>query len=430
MIPELRDISISNFHFIHAADIHLDSPLRGLSRYDEVPAEEVRGATRTAFDNLIAYACDEAVDFMVIAGDLFDGDWKDMSTGLYFARAMGKLAAADIPVYWLAGNHDAVSVLTRSLPWPDTVHQFKPRRSHTRTIPHLGVAIHGQSFSNAHVADNLAAAYPERLEHHFNIGLLHTALAGHQGHKPYAPCTVDDLRARHYDYWALGHVHDFTVVAERPYIVFPGNLQGRNIRETGPKGAVHVEVEDGAVVRLHHVPLDTVRWLRAEVDCTPARTLDEVDAAIRTALARRYAELSDGRPVIARVVLTGLTPLAGALQERRAVHRDTVRALAAAVAPDLWIEKVQLEATLPGPPPLADGGAVEDIIALLAEIRGTPELAEDVKADLASFLTAARDAGEFDDDSLTAMAARGDWPALLAAAGTALEARLTGMGAE
>lgn len=420
---------MGGFHFLHAADIHLDSPLHGLSRYDGVPAEEVRGATRAAFDNLIAYACDQAVDFVLIAGDLFDGDWKDMGTGLYFARAMGKLAAANIPVYWLAGNHDAVSSLTRSLPWPDTVHAFKPRRSHTHVIDHLGVAIHGQSFSNAHVTENLAAAYPERLEHHFNIGLLHTALDGHPGHAPYAPCTVDDLQARHYDYWALGHVHDFTVVSEWPYIVFSGNLQGRHIRETGPKGAVHVEVEDGAVARLRHVPLDTLRWLRVEVDCAAARTMDEVDAAIRTALARKHAELSDGRPVVARVVLTGSTPLAGALQERRAERRDAVRALAAAVAPDLWIEKVQLEVAMPGPSP-ADGGPAEDFMALLADIRQSPDLAEELKADLLPFLTAASKAGDFDDDSLAALAAGNDWPALLAVAGSALEARLTGTGVE
>ncbi|MBK1836015.1 DNA repair exonuclease [Azospirillum sp. YIM B02556] len=416
---------MGSFHFLHAADIHLDSPLHGLSRYDGVPAEEVRGATRAAFDNLVAYACDQAVDFLLIAGDLFDGEWKDMGTGLYFARAMGRLAAAGIPVYWLSGNHDAASALTRSLPWPDTVKQFKPRRSHTHVIDHLGVAIHGQSFPNAHVTDNLAASYPDRVEHHFNIGLLHTALTGHPGHATYAPCTIDDLRARHYDYWALGHVHDFTVVAEAPYIVFPGNLQGRNIRETGPKGVVHVEVEDGAVARLTHVPLDTVRWLRVEVDCTGADRMDEVHAATRTALAVRHADLSDGRPTVARVVLTGSTSLAGKLQDGRATQRDTVRALAAAVAPDLWIEKVQLDVTMPGSAPVADGAA-EDIMALLAEVRQSPELAQDLKADLLPFLTAAAKAGEFDEDSLAAMATRDDWQALLAIAGSALEARLTG----
>lgn len=102
---------MKDFRFLHAADIHLDSPLHGLSRYDGVPADEVRGATRAAFDNLVQRAIDEPVDFVVIAGDLFDGDWRDMGTGLYFARAMGRLDQAGIPVFVLAGNHDAESVI-------------------------------------------------------------------------------------------------------------------------------------------------------------------------------------------------------------------------------------------------------------------------------------------------------------------------------
>ena len=112
---------MTDFRFLHAADIHLDSPLYGLSRYDGLPEDDIRGATRAAFDNLVQRALDEAVDFVVIAGDLFDGEWKDMSTGLYFARAMGRLDQAVIPVFLLAGNHDAESVLTRSVPWPPTL---------------------------------------------------------------------------------------------------------------------------------------------------------------------------------------------------------------------------------------------------------------------------------------------------------------------
>lgn len=413
-----------SFQFLHVADIHLDSPLNGLARYDGVPAEEVRGATRAAFDKLITYACQEAVDFVLIAGDLFDGDWKDMGTGLYFARAMGRLAAAGIPVYIIAGNHDAVSVLTKSLPNPANVHQFKPRRAETVVIDRLRVAIHGRSFAKVEETENFAAAYPDRLEHHFNIGMLHTALTGHEGHATYAPCSVDDLRARHYDYWALGHVHDFAVVDEHPHIVFPGNLQGRHIRETGPKGAVHVEVEDGAI-RLRHVPFDTLRWTRIAVDCSAAQTLDEIDAATRTALARRHEEEADGRPLIARVVLTGVTPLAGDLRERQTVHRDTVRALAMAVAPELWIEKVQLEVT----PPVARSsapGMAEDFAALLAEAAGDPAFAEELKRDLAPFLLAAAKAGELDGDSLAGLAQGEDWPRLLSIAGGALTARLSG----
>jgi len=416
---------MTTFNFLHVADIHLDSPLNGLARYDGVPAEDVRGATRAAFDNLIVHALDKAVDFVLIAGDLFDGDWKDMGTGLYFARAMGRLAAAGIPVYVLGGNHDAVSVLTRSLPWPDNVHQFKSRRAETLVVDRLRVAIHGRSFAVAQATENLAGSYPDRVEHHFNIGMLHTALNGREGHAPYAPCTLDDLRARHYDYWALGHVHEFAVLDEHPHIVYPGNLQGRHIRETGPKGAVHVEVEDGTVVRLRHVPFDTVRWSRIEVDCGSLQTAEDVEATIRAALSRRHAEAADGRPLIVRVVLTGTSALAGDLRERSTALRDNVRALATAAAPDLWIEKVQVEVVPPRSPTVAVAVA-DDFAALLAESGTDPAFAAELKRDLAPFLLAAAKAGEFESDSLVALAERGEWSRLLAIAGGALTARLSG----
>ncbi len=416
---------MARFHFIHAADIHLDSPLHGLARYEGVPAEEVRGATRAAFDNLIQRACDEAVDFMLIAGDMFDGDWKDMGTGLYFARAMAKLAAADIQIYLLAGNHDAASVLTRQLPWPDNVHLFNTRRPQTHVIERLGVAIHGQSFANAQVLDNLAASYPAALENHFNIGLLHTALTGHEGHAPYAPCTLQDLIAKGYDYWALGHVHEQAVLGERPHIVYPGNLQGRHIRETGPKGAVLVEVQDRMVVGLDHIPLDVVRWAQVEVDCTGARTLDDVNTATRAALAHHHARQSDGRAMIARITLTGHTPLVGLLRDREMALRDEVRALAAAVAPDLWIEKLRVAASPPSVT-VSDAMVAEDFLALLAEAAVDPDLADALSRDLHPFLADAAKALEEQGDGPAALAARGDWAALLSIAGTALNARLAG----
>src|SRR5690606_3435278 len=134
--------SVRDFRFIHAADIHLDSPLRGLSRYEGLPEDGIRGATRGAFDNLVRSAIEEAVDFVLIAGDLFDGEWRDMGTGLYFARAMGRLSQSGIPAFILAGNHDAASVITRSVPWPPNVRLFGARTPETHLLPELGVAIH------------------------------------------------------------------------------------------------------------------------------------------------------------------------------------------------------------------------------------------------------------------------------------------------
>ncbi len=183
-----------------------------------------------------------------------------MGTGLYFARAMGRLNQARIPVFLLAGNHDAASVLSRTIPWPDNVRCFNSRKPETHLLEGLGVAVHGQSFANAAVVDNLAVSYPQALPHIFNIGVLHTALGGRLGHFGYAPCSFDDLRGRGYDYWALGHVHTYEIVSRDPYVVFPGNIQGRNIRETGPKGAVIVEVADRQVVGIESIELDVVRW--------------------------------------------------------------------------------------------------------------------------------------------------------------------------
>lgn len=423
---------MTNFRFLHAADIHLDSPLHGLARYDGVPLQEVRGATRAAFDRLIRLAVDEAVDFVVIAGDLYDGDWRDMSTGLYFARAMGVLAAADIPAFVLAGNHDAASVLTKSLPWPANVRVFGPRRPETFEIGEIGVALHGQSFANAHVSANLALAYPEPVSHAFNIGVLHTSLSGHPLHATYAPCAEAELTAKGYDYWALGHVHEFAVVGQRPPIVFPGNLQGRNIREAGAKGAVLVDVQDGAVVDLRHVPLDVVRWARVEADCSGATAPEEVLGRIREALSKTHAEQSDGRPMVVRVVLSGRTALSGSIHDRQSALRDEVRALAAAVSPELWLEKLS-NRTLPPEAAAAAAAAAgkelpADFQALLTEAAGSPDLEAALSKEFAAFLAATPAPVGGDDSELGAAARRGDWTRLLAVAAGSLPSRLASDG--
>ena len=410
-----------DFRFIHAADIHLDSPLRGLSRYDGVPVDEVRGATRAAFDNLIQLAISEVVDFVVIAGDLFDGDWKDMGTGLYFARSMGRLDAAGIPVYLLAGNHDAGSVITKSVPWPANVHRFGTRAAETHLIAALGVAIHGHSFANAAVTDNLASGYPEAVPQHFNIGVLHTSLTGHPGHERYAPCTVEDLRARGYDYWALGHVHDRQQVCELPTVMFPGNIQGRNIRETGPKGALLVEVSDREITATTMIELDVLRWARAETDCAGAEDLDEVRSRMRHALAAAHAA-AGGRAVIVRLVLTGESALAGLLADRQDGLRSDARALAAAISPELWLEKLTVAVRPPARPASAE--PADDFLAILGEAPESAELAGILAEDLANFMTATAAVEGSDEGGLRDAAAAGDWAGVLAAATTELAARL------
>jgi DNA repair exonuclease SbcCD nuclease subunit len=198
---------------------------------DETATSELLGASRKAFDNLIRLAIDEAVDFVVIAGDVYDRDWKGYETGLFFRKGMVRLQEAGIPVFQIAGNHDAASVITRKLSLPENMHSFSSRKTETVEPEAWPVAIHGMSFPNRAVEENLVPGYPSAVPGKFNLGILHTSLAGREGHDTYAPCSVNDLTAKGYDYWALGHIHQPEVVQEDPWIVYAGNLP----RVRGPR---------------------------------------------------------------------------------------------------------------------------------------------------------------------------------------------------
>ncbi|MEA2564204.1 MAG: repair protein SbcD/Mre11 [Acidobacteriota bacterium] len=330
------------FRFIHAADIHLDSPLRGLERYEGAPVEEIRGATRRAFENLVDLAISEKVAFLLLAGDLYDGDWKDYNTGLFFAARMRRLDEAGIPVFLIAGNHDAASQITRSLRPPFNVTVLSTKKPETHVIEELEVAIHGQGFASAAVSDDLSLAYPPAMPHVFNIGLLHTSLNGRPGHEPYAPCTIEGLRSRGYQYWALGHVHQREVACRDPWIVFPGALQGRHIRETGAKGATLVTVREREVVDVEHRDLDVFRWALCPVDATGAGDSGEILDRIGKALEREVAA-ADGRTVAVRLIVEGACPAHGELLASPERWISECRAQAFGLGRgSLWIEKVQL----------------------------------------------------------------------------------------
>ena len=238
------------FTFLHAADIHLDSPLKGLERYEGAPVEEIRGATRRALENLVAVAIDQEVSFVLVAGDLYDGDWKDHNTGLFFVKQVAKLREAGIPVYVISGNHDAANQMTRSLRLPKnpdgSAVMLSSKEVDTIVLANLGVAIHGRGFLEARISENVIEQFPRSRTGLFNIGLLHTSLESESDseHARYAPCKVADLVAKEYDYWALGHIHQRRIQHQQPCIAFSGNVQGRHARELGAKGCHLVTVDD------------------------------------------------------------------------------------------------------------------------------------------------------------------------------------------
>lgn len=365
------------FTFIHAADLHIDSPLAGLGLKDKVVAERFANAGRHAVEALIAETIESNAAFLIISGDVFDGDWKDVTTGLFFVRAIGRLYRAGIPVFIVKGNHDAESVMSRSLLYPETVHVFPSDKAATIALDVYRVALHGRSFPDR-LTGEFVGTYPARREGWLNIGVLHTSLDGTRGHEGYAPCTVDDLKRFGYDYWALGHVHAAAIVSHDPWIVYPGNLQGRSVRETGAKGAMRVTVEDGQIVDVVPLVLDGARWAHLTVDVTEAANEADVIERISTELADLHAQ-SESRPLAVRITLIGATVLHNQLVTRRELLQDDLRASGFRIADDCWVEQLKVQTTLPqrSTAPLSQA-EILDVDALLEEAVNDPEFGMDL----------------------------------------------------
>lgn len=417
------------FRFLHAADIHLDSPLRGLAGQEGNAVERVRTATREALDALVGLAMEEKVDFLVIAGDLYDGDWRDYKTGLFFAAQMGRLNKAGIRVYLLHGNHDAESQITRRLELPDNVQVFGTRKPDTFTHDELKVVLHGQSFRQRDITDNLVPDYPAPVNGAFNIGVLHTGLGGIGGHMNYAPCTLEDLTNKGYDYWALGHVHQASVLHENPHVVFPGNLQGRHARETGPKGASLVTVEDDEIVEMTTVHCDVVRWVVLSVSLVTADNIGDVIDRIRDAVEVAVTDQADGRLLASRILLEGRT----AIHDQLFASEDRMLAEARAVALGLgdevaWVEKVVINTE-----PKSDAqtlakreDAIGELQRLLQDATGDTALLTQIGDDIGKLVRQLPHEVRGDiDDSVLKAAVDGEYAALIGEVSPYLSARLT-----
>jgi DNA repair exonuclease SbcCD nuclease subunit len=377
---------MSTFRFVHAADLHLGSPLSGLTLKDPEVAAAFAAASRAAFSDLVTHTLDVGAAFIVIAGDLYDGAWRDTSIGLFFNREVARLDRAGIPVFLLKGNHDADSIVTQSISLPDAVRQFSARRAGTFRLDHLKVALHGRSFADRAAQENLALSYPDAAPGWFNIGVLHTSCDGRPPHANYAPCTVQDLRGRGYDYWALGHVHTYEEVCRDPWIVYPGNLQGRNIRECGPKGAVLVEVADGRVTTVEPLIVDKARWSDISVDLSGAEDetamLERVNAGLE-----QVVESGGGRLMAVRVHLVGTTRLHTRINADPRHVADEVQAAAHRRHSDIWIERVKITTAAPGRSGGGEQSETLDIEAMLKAIDADDEVRAEALAAIAAVTT-------------------------------------------
>lgn len=364
---------------VHAADLHLDSPLTGLVEYEGAPVAEVRSATRRALSALVDLCIEEEASLLLIAGDLYDGDFRDYSTALCFTQQMARLQEADVQVVWLRGNHDAVNLITKHLRASENVTELSHSEPQTKVFEHLGVAVHGQGYAKRDVTENLAAHYPAPLPGLVNLGLLHTALDGRPGHAPYAPCSLKELVGHGYDYWALGHVHQREILAREPWVVFPGNVQGRHARETGPKGATLIEVNGGRIDSVEPRILDVVRWETTRVDASDCATLLDVVDAAATRMDQLLGEAGE-RVLSTRVVVQGRSSAHGLLVSRAGALEAELRSHCVQRG-DLYLERVVVETEgQMSTEALAERhDALGDLFRAVSELRADPEALAEVE---------------------------------------------------
>lgn len=299
--------------FIHTADIHLDTPFRGLTGIDTALARRLKQATHQAFHHIVDHCLAEPVDFLLIAGDTFDGEDRSLSAQLGFAKEINRLSQADIPVYMIFGNHDPGETWLTELPFPDNVHRFGTAQPETKTFSKDGKVladIHGISFDGRSGGNNPAAHFQRKEPPApFSIGLIHGTIGPAGPHMPYGPFTTADIVEKGFDYWALGHIHNRRIIREAdPAIVYPGNPQGRDFGETGRKGCCRVTLETGRKPEITFLSSCTVRFETIPVDLTGLGTLDRISEKIEAAV---YDNETGPEHIdcIARIILQGRTSL-------------------------------------------------------------------------------------------------------------------------
>ncbi len=330
------------FRFVHTADLHLDSPLKSLALRDPELKRQVGIATRETFTRIVNLCIEEKVDALLIAGDLYDSDQNSMHTARYLANQMQRLDKEGIRVFIIKGNHDAGSVITGQLIFPDSVKIFSIKAETVNiTKGDLNIAIHGVSFPNRPVPESLVPKFPNPSQGMFNIGMLHTSLGGAQGHDTYAPSNINELQQVGYDYWALGHIHKQSCHTGETTVVMPGIPQGRNIGEDGEKAVSLVSVDETGIPDLQQVSLSVLQFERVKIDISDITEWRELVETIHKSIQQLMQTLSH-KIYVLRLSLVGTTDLNWRIRRDSEILLEEARRIVDDNH-EFWIEKVEID---------------------------------------------------------------------------------------
>jgi len=306
--------------FIHTADLHLDTPFKGLSRMNSDLSKRLKDATFRSFRNIVDLCSERKVDFLIISGDIFDSENKSLAAQLRFTRELKPLSGKGIPAYFICGNHDPLKSWMDTIDLPGNVFRFGSSGGQFYTFSKAGAAIadiYGISFSEKAITRNLAAEFklaPDPAP--VSIAVLHGTIGSPGPHENYAPFTREDVANKGFDYWAMGHIHKKRIVsASNPAILYPGNPQGRDFGETGEKGCFLVEISEGHVPAVEFIPTQIIRFENLEIDMSAVSKIEALRDKIKEALEKseNYNEKVD---YILRINLNGRTGLHKSINDK------------------------------------------------------------------------------------------------------------------
>jgi len=338
---------MSSITFIHCADLHIDSPFKGLAEVDNDLRDRLYKSTYASFDNIINLAIKENVDCFLVAGDIYDGADKSLQAQIKFRDGLLRLSEASIPSFVVYGNHDPSDSWSATLEWPNNVTIFGGKGVDCVALEKNGEHIsdiYGISFPKRHVHENLSKRFNRSNENIPAICLLHANVGNNTEHDPYAPATIKDLVSREMDYWALGHIHVPKILkSSHPAIIYAGNTQARNPREIGAKGCFLITLHENGDCDKEFIATDIVRYQTDRIDISSCSSIDDVINKIKGA-CEDISSMMDGRNSVIRLSLHGRSVLHTELRRVDSLSDilSQIREHFEARDPWIWLERLIL----------------------------------------------------------------------------------------
>lgn len=352
--------------FIHAADLHIDRNFEGLAGIGGDLAADLMQLNEQVLTNIVEVTLQAQADFLILAGDTFHQQRPSLRTQHHFMEAMTRLGEAGVPVYLCFGNHDHFDQKRYWFDFPENVHYFPDEQVRTftsQTAAGETYAVSGFSYTAPVLTAGKVADFPGRAAVDLHVGVYH----GDRQSPRFAPFSVEELRQKGYDYWALGHIHVPEVLSQTPWIVYPGTPQGHSRKETQVTGVTLVEAQRGQI-QLRDIPVAALAW---QSETLSLAGVADTKAALH--LLQRWLSRPTDEPVMLSLRLTETGQLGEDFHD--GIASGELLQFLNQGAGTTWLTKLTTTSQVAGQTTLAVSG---ELMAQLRREFSTPEILADI----------------------------------------------------